>query len=183
MSLLQTLSFLSLPPLQIQTPLSYPRLILLMANLSLLSTSLANSLKGVNPPISRAYPVVVEFHLWLHSDRSFRQQRSSPPYHLLSLFLDPKLILMVRGLEFRRPQRSLWSNNHRLQEEPMPDFCGMKTAVFEYHPLKMKLSNYLHSTHLDDSFQLENFLTWSPLFLEKWAHFLRYTHPLFYRTK
>jgi len=62
---------------------------------------------------------------------------------------------MVRELEFHRPQRSLQYNDHRLHKPwQMPNSYGMKTAVFAYHPLKTTLSNYLHSTHLDniDSF-------------------------------
>ena len=55
-----------------------------MASLFFLSPCLRNSLKGVNPLIPRApaRPVVVEFPLLLHSDRSFHHHRSLPQAHL-----------------------------------------------------------------------------------------------------
>ena len=159
---------LSLPPLRIQTLpwLSYHRTILQMASPFLLSPSLANSLiKGVNPLILRALArrVVVESHLWLHSDGSFHHQGSLPHPHPhllsgLSLLLGPslKLILtLIRGQEFHMMQWSLRCSDHRLHKDPMSDSYSMTTVVFAY-PLKtkFKLSNYLQCIHLNniDSF-------------------------------
>ena len=117
------------------------------------SEILLKLIEGVNPLIPRACPALMTSHLWLHSvhsgDRSFHHQCSSLPHHHLYPFLDRKPILMVRGLQFHRPKRSLLCNGHLL-EEPMPDFCDMKTAVFIYQLLKTRFSNYLRSTHLDD---------------------------------
>ena len=113
-----------------------------MASLFLLSP---NSLKGA--------ALVQSSHLWPHSDGSLHHRRSSLPPHLLSLsLLQPKFILIVRGLEFHRSQWQ-WSfqcNDHRLHKEPMSDSYGTMIAVFVYHLLKRRWSNYLHSTHLDN---------------------------------
>ena len=136
---------LSLYPIRIQTPLSYPGTIL--QKMASLSTSITNSLKVINPLIPQARPEVVESHHWLHSDGSFHHQRSFL-HHLLPVILGRKLILIVRWLEFHRPQRSLQCNDHHLHKQPMAEFYGMKTAVFAFHLLKTTLSNYLHSTHL-----------------------------------
>ena len=162
LSLLLTLWTLSQSPIRFQPPLSKPKIILQIASLFLLSTSLANSLRGINPlpVIPRARPIAMESYLWLNrvnTDRNFHHhwhlQRSSllHPSHLVPFLLDRKLILMVRGLEFHRPQRSLLYNDHHLRVHmvPLPDSYGMKTAVFAFHLMMTTLLNYLHSTHLD----------------------------------
>ena len=126
-----------------------------MANFFLLSSSLANSL---NPLILRVPPVMVESHLWLLSNPGVywhHQCSSLPHHHYHSLLLGRKLILIVRGLEFHRPQWNLRCNGHHLLKERMSDSYGIMTVAFAYHTLKTTLTNCLHSTRLDDidSFQ------------------------------
>lgn len=123
-------------------------------NLFLLSPSLDIS----RPLILRACPAAIDSDLWprLHSDGSFHR-RPSLPHHLVSILLGCKLVLIM----FHKPQWSLRCDDHRLREEP--DIYGMKIAVFAYHPLKTTLSNYLHSTHLDN---ISSFF-----FFNLWTHF------------
>lgn len=170
---------LSLPP---SNPTStflaqIPRTIPQMASLFLLSPSLANSPKKINPLIPRARPVVVEFHLWLAVLITCVH---------LSLVISPSCwianFLMVRGLQFHKP---LWSLRCNDQGANVRFLRHEDSSVRRWRPARVVELPPFYS--LDDSFQLEIIVIIleslrSPLFLAKWTHLLSYVHPLFLRT-